>query len=158
MHVTPNVYREKLINNTTHMRIWGQNIMKRNIERKYIWNFLRASVVIGVALALLMPGSAAVANYGKTAKVQASVNTIVASTTRDIIYVDAVIFTIENPPVDFEVVDAEPFDGFGDNGPYSTFNDALLGDPWGVAGRWLSLTSHHSASRLGSTSAPPHSK
>jgi len=37
------------------------------------------------------------------------------------------IFTIENPPVDFEVIDAEPFDGIGDNGPYSTFNDALLG-------------------------------
>jgi len=37
------------------------------------------------------------------------------------------VFTIENPPVDFEVVDADPFDGFGDNGPYSTFNDALLG-------------------------------
>lgn len=36
-------------------------------------------------------------------------------------------FTIENPPVDFEVVDADPFDGFGDNGPYATFNDALLG-------------------------------
>jgi hypothetical protein len=102
--------------------------MKRNIERKYIWNFLKAAVVIGVALALLMLGSAAFANYGKTAKVQASVNTIVASTTRDIIYVSATtIFTIENPPVDFEVVDADPFDGFGDNGPYSTFNDALLG-------------------------------
>ena len=102
--------------------------MKRNIERKYIWNFLKAAVVIGVALALLMPGSAAFANYGKTAKVQASVNTIVASTTRDIIYVSTTtIFTIENPPVDFEVVDADPFDGFGDNGPYSTFNDALLG-------------------------------
>jgi hypothetical protein len=37
------------------------------------------------------------------------------------------MFTIENPPVDFEVVDADPFDGVGDNGPYSTFNDALLG-------------------------------
>ena len=37
------------------------------------------------------------------------------------------VFTIEDPPVDFEVVDAEPFDGIGDNGPYSTFNDALLG-------------------------------
>ena len=37
------------------------------------------------------------------------------------------VFTIEDPPVDCEVVDAEPFDGFGDNGPYSTFNDALLG-------------------------------
>lgn len=36
-------------------------------------------------------------------------------------------FTIENPPVDFEVIDADPFDGIGDNGPYSTFNDALLG-------------------------------
>ncbi len=37
------------------------------------------------------------------------------------------VFTIEDPPVDFEVIDAEPFDGIGDNGPYSTFNDALLG-------------------------------
>jgi hypothetical protein len=37
------------------------------------------------------------------------------------------VFTIEDPPVDFEVVDAEPFDGIGDNGPYYTFNDALLG-------------------------------
>ncbi len=37
------------------------------------------------------------------------------------------VFTIENPPVDFEVVDAEPFDGIGDNGPFATFNDALLG-------------------------------
>jgi hypothetical protein len=37
------------------------------------------------------------------------------------------VFVIEDPPVDFEVVDAEPFDGFGDNGPFSTFNDALLG-------------------------------
>jgi hypothetical protein len=37
------------------------------------------------------------------------------------------LFTIENPPVDCEVIDADPFDGIGDNGPYSTFNDALLG-------------------------------
>lgn len=37
------------------------------------------------------------------------------------------LFTIEDPEVDFEVIDAEPFDGIGDNGPYSTFNDALLG-------------------------------
>jgi hypothetical protein len=37
------------------------------------------------------------------------------------------LFTIEDPPVDFEVIDADPFDGIGDNGPYSTFNDALLG-------------------------------
>jgi hypothetical protein len=37
------------------------------------------------------------------------------------------LFTIEDPPVDFEVIDAEPFDGIGDNGPYATFNDALLG-------------------------------
>jgi hypothetical protein len=96
--------------------------------RNKLWKKGLVAVVIGVALALLMLGSAAAANYGKTAKVQASVNTIVASTTRDIIYVDATtIFTIENPPVDFEVVDADPFDGFGDNGPYSTFNDALLG-------------------------------
>lgn len=37
------------------------------------------------------------------------------------------VFMIEDPPVDFEVIDAEPFDGIGDNGPYSTFNDVLLG-------------------------------
>jgi len=36
-------------------------------------------------------------------------------------------FTIADPPQDFEVIDAEPFDGIGDNGPYSTFNDAVLG-------------------------------
>ncbi len=102
--------------------------MKNNIERKYIWNFLKATVIIGITLALLMPGSATVANYNKTTKAQASANTIIASTTHDIIYVDATtIITIENPPVDFEVVDADPFDGFGDSGPYSTFNDALLG-------------------------------
>jgi len=102
--------------------------MKRNIERKHIGNFLKAAVLIGIALAFFMPVSAGFANYGKTAKVQASMNTIVTSTTRDITYGDAsTIFTIENPPVDFEVVDADPFDGIGDNGPYSTFNDALLG-------------------------------
>jgi len=102
--------------------------MMRNIERKFIWNFLRLATLIGVVLVLLIPGSTSFANYGKTTKVQASVNTVVPSTTRDIIYVDfSTIFTIENPPVDFEVVDADPFDGFGDNGPYSTFNDVLLG-------------------------------
>ncbi len=37
------------------------------------------------------------------------------------------VFVIEDPPVDFEVIDAEPFDGAGDNGPYATFNDALFG-------------------------------
>lgn len=37
------------------------------------------------------------------------------------------VFIIEDPPVDFEVIDAEPFDGVGDNGPYDTFNDAVLG-------------------------------
>ncbi|MFH1865769.1 MAG: FlgD immunoglobulin-like domain containing protein [Candidatus Eisenbacteria bacterium] len=37
------------------------------------------------------------------------------------------VFTIEDPPVDCEVIDAEPFDGIGDNGPYNTFNDVLLG-------------------------------
>jgi hypothetical protein len=37
------------------------------------------------------------------------------------------VFTIADPPVDFEVIDADPFDGIGDNGPYSTFNDVLLG-------------------------------
>jgi hypothetical protein len=84
--------------------------------------------MIGITLALLMPGSATFANYNKTVKVQASLNTIMTSTSYDIIYVDdTTIFTIENPSVDFEVVDAEPFDGQGDNGPYSTFNDVLLG-------------------------------
>ena len=39
----------------------------------------------------------------------------------------ATVFTIEDPPVDFEVVDADPFDGIGDSGPYANFNDVLLG-------------------------------
>jgi hypothetical protein len=37
------------------------------------------------------------------------------------------VFMIEDPPVDFDVIDAKPFDGFGDNGPYPTFNIVLLG-------------------------------
>jgi len=43
------------------------------------------------------------------------------------------VFTIEDPPVDFEVIDADDgsgeyfFDGIGDFGPFSTFNDAVLG-------------------------------
>jgi hypothetical protein len=43
------------------------------------------------------------------------------------------IFTIEDPPVDFEVIDADDgsgeyfFDGIGDFGPFYTFNDAVLG-------------------------------
>lgn len=43
------------------------------------------------------------------------------------------VFTIPDPPVDFEVIDADDgsgeyfFDGIGDFGPFSTFNDAVLG-------------------------------
>jgi|GEM_PF-3425761 len=37
------------------------------------------------------------------------------------------VFIIADPPVDFEVVDVDPFDGLGDEGPFSTFNDAALG-------------------------------
>lgn len=90
--------------------------MKLNIKIKYLWNFFKAVVIIGVILAFFMPGTTAFQDINKM------------SITRDIDYVEtSSIFTIENPPVDFEVVDADPFDGFGDNGPYSTFNDALLG-------------------------------
>ena len=102
--------------------------MKNNIEVRYVWNFLKAVLIIGIILALLMPSSATFANYNKTVKLQAIENTIIASASHDIIYFDDTTnLTIEDPLVDFEVVDAEPFDGYGDNGPYSTFNDALLG-------------------------------
>ena len=102
--------------------------MKRNKERKYIWHFLNITVIISVILALLMPGSSTFANYNKTDRLQAFMDPFIASKSHDFIYIDnSTIFTIENPPVDFEVVDADPFDGIGDNGPYSTFNDALLG-------------------------------
>jgi hypothetical protein len=43
------------------------------------------------------------------------------------------VFSIEDPPVDFEVIDADDgsgeffFDGIGDFGPFATFNDAVLG-------------------------------
>jgi hypothetical protein len=37
------------------------------------------------------------------------------------------IFTIEDPDVDFEVIDYDPWDGHGDVGPFYTFNDALIG-------------------------------
>jgi hypothetical protein len=103
--------------------LWGEKPVKK---KAYI--LLKAAVVIGITLVFIMPGSATFTNYGKTAILQASVNTIKTSITRDIIYNFATTtFTIENPPVDFEVIDADPFDGFGDNGPYSTFNDVLLG-------------------------------
>jgi hypothetical protein len=102
--------------------------MKSITQIRYIWNFLKVALMIGTVLALLMSGSATFAKYNKITKVQAYVETIISSTSQDIIYVDdTTIFTIENPPVDFEVVDADPFDGYGDNGPYSTFNDVLLG-------------------------------
>lgn len=87
--------------------------MKRNIERKNICNFLKTVIAIGIAVALFMPGSTAFATDGEPSKI-----TELRATT---------IFTIENPPVDFEVIDADPFDGYGDNGPYATFCDVLLG-------------------------------
>jgi hypothetical protein len=37
------------------------------------------------------------------------------------------IYTIEDPDVDFEVIDYDPWDGLGDIGPFFTFNDALIG-------------------------------
>jgi hypothetical protein len=37
------------------------------------------------------------------------------------------IYTISDPPVDFQVIDVYPFDGIGDTGPFSTFADALVG-------------------------------
>jgi hypothetical protein len=37
------------------------------------------------------------------------------------------LFTIEDPEVDFEVIDYDPWDGLGDVGPFYTFNDALIG-------------------------------
>jgi len=36
-------------------------------------------------------------------------------------------FVIANPEVDFEIIDMAPFDGFGDTGPFSTYNTVLLG-------------------------------
>jgi hypothetical protein len=87
--------------------------MKRNIVSKDRQNFMKTAVLIGVILLFFIPGSASVATFNNTTDVTISG----APTT----------FTIENPPVDFEVIDADPFDGVGDNGPYATFNDVLLG-------------------------------
>lgn len=39
----------------------------------------------------------------------------------------ATVFIIQDPPVDFEVIDMAPFDGNGDTGPFDTFSDVLLG-------------------------------
>lgn len=75
--------------------------------------FVKIVVVISMAVILGMTGSTASNYSSEIGKEQTS---IALST-----------FTIENPPVDFEVVDADPFDGFGDNGPYATFNDAQIG-------------------------------
>jgi hypothetical protein len=37
------------------------------------------------------------------------------------------VFTLIDPPVDFEVLDFQPFDGVGDSGPWSAFNTVGLG-------------------------------
>ncbi|MCH7701877.1 MAG: hypothetical protein IID37_09325 [Planctomycetes bacterium] len=37
------------------------------------------------------------------------------------------VFTIEDPEVDFEVLDLGPFDGIGDAGPFGTYNTVVLG-------------------------------
>ena len=36
-------------------------------------------------------------------------------------------FIIDNPPLDYEVIDTEPFDGFGDFGPFPDSASVLLG-------------------------------
>ncbi len=36
-------------------------------------------------------------------------------------------FILKDPPVDFEVLDFQPFDGIGDSGPWSAFNTVGLG-------------------------------
>jgi len=38
------------------------------------------------------------------------------------------LFTIEDPPIDCRVIDTQPFDGIGENGPYCLFSDVVLGD------------------------------
>jgi len=74
-----------------------------------------AAIAIGITLALVLPGSIVLADDDNT--------TTFVRTSADA----GTEFTIEDPPVDCEVIDADPFDGIGDNGPYSTFNDVLLG-------------------------------
>ena len=37
------------------------------------------------------------------------------------------VFTIEDPEVDFEVLDLGPFDGIGDAGPFGAYNTVVLG-------------------------------
>jgi hypothetical protein len=71
-------------------------------------------VILMVILALLLPGSLVGAQHATTTPTQQTSATDES-------------FVIENPPVDCEVIDADPFDGIGDNGPYATFNDILLG-------------------------------
>ena len=102
--------------------------MKRYKKRNYVSNFLKAAFVTVIVLIFVISGSALHLNYDKTTEISAIENNILTAIKYDNIFdYTKTIFTIENPPVDFEVVDAEPFDGYGDNGPYSTFNDALLG-------------------------------
>jgi hypothetical protein len=100
--------------------------MKRKREKTNICNFLRTIGVISITLLVLTTGSTAFASHQARTTISTSAYPIYM-TTDDCIHSSTTIFTIEDPPVDFEVVDAEPFDGYGDNGPYSTFNDVLLG-------------------------------
>jgi hypothetical protein len=87
--------------------------MKKNIVGNYRSNFLKTTVLMGITLSLVLSGSVSGTSHSKMISLP--------------VFDAPTIFTIENPPVDFEVIDADPFDGVGDNGPYATFNDVLLG-------------------------------
>jgi hypothetical protein len=84
-------------------------MMKKNAPLR--GNVVKIMIAGTVCLFLLIPESTAFLqeHYSSTKQVS---NTI---------------FTIVDPEIDFEVIDADPFDGYGDNGPFATFNDVLLG-------------------------------
>ena len=102
--------------------------MKRNHERKYVKNLWKSAVLISIIIGFLIPGSvASTLSIKSLIKADVATQTAVPAAQLMIVKETKTTFTIEDPEIDCEVIDAEPFDGEGDNGPYATFNDVLLG-------------------------------
>jgi hypothetical protein len=106
--------------------LWAGNSMKRNDKRKYIGKFGKTAVLISIVIALWIPGSVA-STLSIKSITNADISTQISMSVLQQTGTETTIFTIENPEIDCEVIDAEPFDGHGDNGPYAIFNDVLLG-------------------------------
>ena len=102
--------------------------MKRNHEWKSIGKVWKLAVLISIFIGFLFPGSV-VSTLATRTQTNADVSTQpeISAFKQTTVEETKTTFTIVGPEIDCEVIDAEPFDGYGDNGPYALFNDVLLG-------------------------------